>query len=236
MPKAFETWTVLEHRPIKKLTENLWKVVGTVPRMELKRQMVVARRSDGTLLIHGAIALNEASMAEIEAWGTPAFILVPNGWHRLDCVVYKQRYPSARVLCPAGSRKRVEQVIAVDGTYDDFPADDTVSLVAVDGIKQAEGVLRVVSEEGTTLVFNDLIFNLPHGRGLAGLIFRILGSTGGPKVTRIMRLFAVKDMRALKANLLQLAEEPGLCRIIPGHGRMIDEDPAMVLRGVAAAL
>src|SRR5205085_669793 len=111
----FDTWTVLPHGRIEKLAENLWRVEGGVPKLPLRRVLVVARLGDGRLLFHNAVALEEAAMREIEAWGTPAFLVVPNGWHRLDANVYKQRYPELRVLCPRGARLRVSRAVPVDG-------------------------------------------------------------------------------------------------------------------------
>jgi hypothetical protein len=236
MPKAFETWTVLGHEPIEELAENLWSVLGDLPSISLKRVMVVARMQDGRLLIHNAIALEEELMKTLEAWGAPAFIVVPNGWHRLDCAAYKERYPDARIVCPAGARKRVEQVVPVDLTYDEFQGDESVSLSHVPGMKDVEGVLTVRSAGGVTLVFNDLVFNVPHQSGVSGLIFRILGSTGGPKVTGLMRRFVIKDRKAVRERLADLAETPDLVRIIPGHGVRIEEDAAATLRRIAGAL
>ena len=51
MPKAFDDWQVHAHRPIEKLTENLWRVEGDVPGMPLKRVMTVGKRSDGTWFV-----------------------------------------------------------------------------------------------------------------------------------------------------------------------------------------
>ncbi len=236
MAKAHESWTVLEHGPIEKLAENLWTVDGSLPKMSLRRWMTIARMDDGRLLIHNAIALEEELMKEIEDFGKPAFLVVPNGWHRLDAAAFKKRYPEAAVLCPKGARKKVEQVVSADMTYDGFSGDDSVTLEHVAGLKEVEGVLSVRSPDGVTLVFNDLIFNLPHQSGFAGLFFRILGSTGGPKVTRIMRMFAVKDKKALRSGLTGLAGTADLVRIIPGHGERIEDDAAAVLRGIADRL
>ena len=72
MPRAFETWTVLPHQPIEKLTDNLWRVNGRLPKGETQRQMVLARMGDGRVVVHNAIALDAAEMAELEAWGTPS--------------------------------------------------------------------------------------------------------------------------------------------------------------------
>ena len=60
-------------------------------------------------------------------------LVVPNGFHRLDAKVMKDRYPALRVFCPAGGRKKVEQVVKVDGTYADAPKDDDVSAADLGG-------------------------------------------------------------------------------------------------------
>jgi len=237
MPKANEGWKVLRHGPIEKLEPNLWRVTGTVPGMALKRVMTLVRLEDGRVVIHSAIALDEPSMAEIEGWGRPAVLLVPNAYHRLDAPAYAARYPNLRVLCPRGGRTKIEKVVPVDGDYDDFEDDPAVALQHLDGVRKTEGVMIIRSTTGATLVFNDAVFNLPHGKGVAGFIFRyITGSTGGPKVTRLFRWLALKDKRAFKNHLVQLAETPDLTRIIVSHHRMITDHPGETLREVAQAL
>src|SRR5688500_15019070 len=106
-------WKVLPHGPIERLTENLWRVRGELGRIPIGRVMTLARRSDGTVVIHNAIALEELLMEEIESWGRPSFILVPNRFHRIDAPAFAARYPEARVLCPARATKKVAQVVRV---------------------------------------------------------------------------------------------------------------------------
>jgi len=233
MGTAYRTWTVLPHGPIEKLTENLWRVEGDLPNMPLKRVLTVARRTDGRLVLHNGIALDAEGMKQLEAWGEPAFLVVPNGYHRLDAKVFKDRYPRLTVVAPAGSRRAVEKVVAVDLTYDEYPGDDTVQLEHADGVKRAEGVMRVKSADGTTLVFNDLIFNLPHGKGLLGLVFRLIGSTGGPRVTGVGKLMVIRDKRATRAWLRKLADDPDVKRLIMSHGSPISHNACDVLRSVA---
>ena len=236
MAKKHETWTVLEHGPLEQLSDNLWRLEGSLPGMALRRVMTVARMVDGGLLVHNGICLAEPQLQELRDLGEPKVLVVPNGWHRLDALPYKERFPGARVLCPAGSRKVVEQVIQADGDYDDFQGDDRVSLEHLDGMKQKEGVLKVTDEEGAALVFNDAIFNQPHQKGVAGVIFRALGSTGGPTVSRLFKLMAISDRAAFRAHLERLADTPNLRWIIVSHHRVIAKDAAAVLREVAAGL
>lgn len=230
-------WVVYPHEPIEKLEENLWIVKGTLPGAPLMRTMTVARRSDGRLVLHSPNCLDEASMKEVEALGTPAFLLVPNGFHRLDAPRYKARYPDITVLCPAGSRKRVEAAVHVDGTYEDFPPDDDVKLEYIDGLARAEGAMRVRSRAGTTVVVCDAIFNMPHLGGFQGFVLRhVTGSSGGPRVSRLGRMLLVKDKKAFRAELERLASIPDLRRVVVAHKDPIEGDAAGVLRAVAATL
>ena len=98
MPKCHRSWTVLPHRPLEKLEANLWRVEGDLPNGGFKRVMTVARMRDGGLVIHNAICVGPGLMAELEAFGTPRVLVVPNGYHRLDALVWKQRYPQVRVI------------------------------------------------------------------------------------------------------------------------------------------
>ncbi len=233
MPKAFDTWQVFPHRPLEKLESNLWRVEGDLPNGNGNRVMTIAKMSDGGLMIHNGIALEEEQMREIEGFGTPALLVVPNGFHRLDAKVFKDRYPSLRVVCPAGARKKVEQVVKVDATYDDAPADDTVRLIHLDGTKRSEGVLEVKSNGKTTVVFNDAVNNLPKMGGVFGFL---LAPTGIPSVPRLARWMMIKEKAAFREHLEKLAATPNLARLIVSHGRVMTEKPGETLRTVASAL
>ena len=204
--------------------------------MALRRVMTVARLADGRLVVHNGIALEESAMEELEAHGDPALLVVPNGYHRLDAAAYKRRYPAIRVVCPKAARKKVEQVVPVDLTYDELPADEAVTLRHLAGTGDAEGVMIVRHGETATLVLNDAVFNMPHLPGVIGFVMRHLtASSGGPRVSRVARWLVIKDKPAFFANLAALADTPGLCRVIVSHHRTIDEHPAEVLRELARA-
>lgn len=238
MAKAYAHWKVLPHEPIEKLGERTWRVEGSLPGMALKRVMTIAKRSDGGLVIHNAIALEPSAMANVEGWGKPSLLVVPNKYHRLDARVFKDRYPEMEVVAPAGARKGVEEVVPVDRDYDDEAVRDAkVELHHLEGVAEAEGYMLIRDEDGTTLVFNDALFNCPHLPGASGWIMRaITDSTGGPRVSRLFRWLAMKDRAALRAHFESLADTPDLKRIIVSHHETIDTDPADTLRQVAARL
>ena len=237
MAKATQGWKVLPHRPIEKLDDRVWRIEGDLEGMPLKRVMTVARRGDGGLVIHNAMALEDGAMNEIETWGRPAVLVVPNGYHRLDAPAFHARYPKARVLCPAGARTKVEEVVPVAGTYEDLGADAAVSLETLDGTAAAEGAMVVRGSSGTTVVLNDVVFNMPHVPGFTGWVLRSLTqSTGGVRISRVARWLVVKDRRAVASHLERLAALPDLVRVIVSHHETIDRDPAGALRAVAATL
>lgn len=214
-------WTVLSHGPLERLADNLRWVQGSLPRMSLKRVMTIARLADGRLVIHNGIALGDIQMRQIEAWGTPAFLLVPNGMHRQDAAAYKARYPSLRVLAPSGSRAKVAEKVAVDGTFEEFPVDDTVRLERLDGVADAEGVMLVRSPDGTTVVLTDAMFNMDRKTDVLGfLITTLFGSAPGPRVSRLAKLLFVKDRAALRASFERLAAIPDLVRVIVAHEKV----------------
>src|SRR5712664_2568326 len=232
-------WTVLPHGPLEKLETNLWAVEGTIqmPAGELPRRMCIARLGDGRLLLMNGVPLREEAMSEVEAFGKPAFLLVPNGYHRLDIAAYKQRYPQLRVLAGEGSRKRVEEKVPVDGSWNDAPRDPDVSVESLGGTKVDEAVVSVRSGGRVSLCFfGDALMNIPHRPGLGGLCFRLLGVTGGPRVTAIARRFIVGDRGVFREHLLRLSGRPGLKRLVPCHGGLVGDDAPAVLRRAAEEL
>jgi hypothetical protein len=218
---SLDDWKVLEHGKIEKLTDRLWRVEGMIPGMSLRRVMTVAKRASGGLVIHSAIALDAGEMAELEAWGKPELLLIPSAYHRLDAPAYKKRYPGLRVFAPSGSRSKVEDVIGVDGSYDDVPQDEAVQVFTVPGTGERDGGMLVRGQDGVTVVLNDVVMNMDRRKDVIGFLFTtLLGSAPGPRVSRLSKLALVKDRGALKAELLRLAALPDLARLIVSHDKV----------------
>ena len=57
-----------------------------------------------------------------------------------------------------------------------------------------------------------------------------------PKLPIPVRLRVLRNRGALRAQLLRLAAMPGLVRIVPSHGAIVDQDPGGVLGEIAASL
>lgn len=230
MAVCHETWTVLPHEPLEKLSDRVWRVEGRLD--SVRRIMTVVRLDDGRLLLHNAIALEEPLMAEIDAWGEVAAILVPNAFHRMDSRIMQARYPKAKVYAPAAAAKAVTKATPVHGTFADVPQGGPVRVAHLAGVKDKEGVIEVEEAGGPTLVFNDLLMNIPPASFPMGYV---LGPTGRPAIPRMARWFFVSDKAALRADLdRMIARAPG--RAIPGHGRDLTDAVADHLREAAAML
>ncbi|MEO8842106.1 MAG: hypothetical protein ABI704_11080 [Kofleriaceae bacterium] len=228
-------WTVPPHGQIEQLETNLWRVEASLKSPPLERVMTIAKLSTGGLVLHSVVALDDAKMTELDSLGPVKYIVVPNGWHRLDAASYKARYPEARVLAPKASRKKIEKLVKVDGTLEEL-VDRDVKLGVVEGTRGLEALMTVTSGDRVSLVFTDVIFNMPHRTGLQGFVLKhLMDSSGGPKVTRIGRTFLIKDKPAFAAQLEQLAAQ-NVTRIVVAHNEVISVDPAGVLRGIAASM
>jgi hypothetical protein len=235
MPKAFDKWTVHPHPPIEKVRDDLWRVGAQLPGAPIPRTMVLVRLADGRVIIHNAIALDDAEMAEIEAWGKPSFLIVPNGSHRLDAKIFKDRYPSIRVLTAPGSKAKVEEVVKVDDTAGDF-GDAAVRYEVLAGTKDREGVV-VVDRGGTTLIFNDVLMNMRSLAGFGGFMMGLFGFTGPkPKVPFASRMVLVADKKKMRGHLERLAAIPGLTRIEVAHGAPVTDGASEALRSAASTL
>lgn len=228
-------WTVQPYQPIQTVEENLRTVDGEIriPGGIFLRKMTLVRFPDGQIAIHSAIPLDEADMHEIERWGEPAFCIIPNQRHRLDVPAFKQRYPKLKILCPMAVRRQAERVVKVDGGYELLPRELGWRTLALRG---DEAAFIIHSGDRSTLLFGDALFNLAHLPGAFGLVLRLIGSTGGPRVSPLTKLVAVANRRVLAAQFRELAALPDLVRLIPGHGRNINEQAASVLRDVAARI
>jgi len=238
MPKPFTEWTVLPHGRLSRIDDNLLSVVGDLPMPlgEFPRRMTVCRLKDSRLIIFSAIALDDREMVALEDFGIPTYLIVPNDIHRMDAKIWKDRYRQLTVIAPKGVRKKVDEVVHVDQVDTDF-GDTSVEFVTVPGTDDHEAALVITGESGSTLVVNDLIWNVGDLPGFGGFLFRMLGLTGQqPKIPGLVELRAIKDKVALQMQLEAWAHMPDLKRIIVSHGNIITRNPAQVLLRLAESL
>src|SRR5438552_2081469 len=240
MTQPHPSWKVRPHGELSEIDDGMLSVVGPIrmPIGSFPRRMTVIRLSDSRLVVWSAIALRETEMSKLEAFGRPAFLIVPNDHHRLDAKAWKDRYPELQVVAPIGSRAKVEKVVRVDTTAPDFGGGDAnVQFLTVAGTRDREAALVVRTRNGATLVLNDLVGNIRDASGIGGWLLGLAGFAGrSAQIPKVVKWNLVKDANALRAQLLKWADMQALKRILVSHGEPIDANPQQTLRSLAGSL
>jgi hypothetical protein len=234
MTAPFKEWTVLPHGKITRINERIVEVVGELkmPLLKLPRRMTVTRLKSGDLAIFSAIALREPDMAELEALGRPAFLIVPSERHRLDAPGYAKRYPGITVVAPRAGKEKIAEVVRVDTSTPDF-GDPSVRYVEI----AADSALEVDSDDGLTLIVNDLIGDIHGESGVGGWLLRVMGFAGeDAHVPGPVKLALGKHKSEVAQQFRRWAERDDLRRIVVSHGDTIMSDPRGILKTLAASL
>ena len=234
MTAPFKQWTVLPHGKLTRVNERIMTVVGDLkmPLMELPRRMTAIRTSAGDLVIFSAIALDEAGMAELEAFGKPAFLVVPSVRHRLDAPGFAQRYPDITVVAPRAGAGKIAEVVHVDTHAPDF-GDPSIRYVEI----AADSALEVTAADGLTVIVNDLIGDIHGEHGLGGWLLRTMGFAGDePQVPGPVKLLLGKHKSEVAGHFRRWAERETLRRVIVSHGESIEQAPREALRKLAGSL
>jgi len=236
MPKTPRPWIVTRHDPIEKLEDNLWAVQGDVPGIPFKRRMFIIKRSDGTLTFFGmAIPLEDELLAEIRAWGRPSILVVTHDQHMIDARAFAEKL-GLKVYGPKPCEAKMRARVELAGVLEDVPADPNVQIMAVAGAKTGEPAVIVRSDGGrrVSLLVSDVLQNNP--KDSLGLLPRLMGFGGGPKIVPVFKMMFLKDKGALKRQLAEWAELPGLARLVPCHGDGVTSGVAEALKAAAAAI
>lgn len=234
MTAPHKQWTVLPHGELTPVTDRILTVVGDLemPLMHLPRRMTVVRTRPGDLVIFSAIALSEPDMDKLQAFGRPAFLVVPSERHRLDGPSYAQRFPGITVVAPRAGAEKVGEVVRVDTSTPDF-GDPSVRYVEVAG----DSALEVDGDDGLTLIVNDLIGDIHGEGGLGGWLLRVMGFAGDdPHVPGPVKLTLGKHKAEVAQQFRRWAERNDLRRIMVSHGDSIEKEPREALRTLAASL
>jgi hypothetical protein len=237
MAKAPRPWIVTPHSAVEPIDDNLWSVTSAVPGFPkgsgMDRRMSIVRLGDRRLVFHNAVPLDDAALARVRALGTPAILIVPLHLHTFDAHAFREKlglavYTSKTVL------DRVRAILPVEGTLEELPADETLRCRPLAGTRFGEAAWVVRSGPRASLLLCDALHNSRPGRGFGGFMFKLMGFTGpAPNVPPLYKRRAVSDQAALRRALLELADTPGLARLVPSHGDVISADAAAVLRATA---
>jgi hypothetical protein len=231
---------VLPHGALEQLAPNVWIVEGSLSNMPLKRNMVVIRLPDGKLVLHSVVAIDEATVAKLEALGTPAVMIVPSEGHRLDTLRYKKRWPGIVVVSPKNAKAKVEEVVPVDATAEEYLPPLGIEILKPQGTKDGYELVYLVPIDGggKAMVINDVLGNGVAPKGLGQWAFSFLGAPGGGfGLPRIVRFFFVNDKAAYKAWLQgTLAKVPDVKVLTVSHGPPLTSGVSEAIAAAAARI
>jgi hypothetical protein len=238
MEKPKRPWTVGKHSELKQIDDNLWAIEDVLPPGILRR-MCIIRRGDGSLLFFHAVPVDDATLAEIRALGTPKYLVVGHHQHAVDTHAFQEKL-GLKTYGPAKLKSQLEKRFSLSGALEDIPSDTSMECIETPGSKHHE--VTVIVKSGlpgqgggsrVSILTSDALQNNPPEK--LNFFFKLLGFGGGPKVVPLFRLLFTSDKAALKQALIEWAAMPGLKRLVPFHGDIV-ENPAEAIRKAASTL
>jgi hypothetical protein len=224
---------------LKPVAAEVWIVDGPtirfgppLLRMPFPTRMTVVRVAGHGLFIHSPTQLVGPLRREIEALGSPRWIIAPNRIHYWWVPDWRAAFPHAAVyLAPRVKEQAGERITfaACDLDRDHgYPWDDEIATLPIAGSYMTE--VEFYHRASRTLILTDLIENFePDKLGFFLRWLTRLGHVQHPdgQTPRDLRLtFSKEDLR--KAVERMIAWNPE--RIIVAHGRMYQTRGAEELR------
>ncbi|HEU5094518.1 MAG TPA: DUF4336 domain-containing protein [Reyranella sp.] len=225
---------------LKPIAENVWIVDGPAIRfgmpfakMAFPTRMTVIRLGDA-LFVHSPTSLGPALQREVDALGSPRWIVAPNRIHYSWVPDWRQAYPDAAIyLAPRireQARGRIDFPAQELSAASGYPWDGVIATLPVRGRFMTE--VEFFHRPSRTLVLTDLIENFEPAR--LGLGARLLAWFGGVldpdgAMPRDMRFTFSRNKAELRAAVeTMIGWQPE--RIVLAHGRWYDKDAVAELR------
>ena len=198
--------------------------------LELGGRMTVVRLPDGGLWIHSPVRLEAGVRAAVEALGPVRFLVAPNVMHHVHLGDWAAAYPEARVVGPAGlRRKRPELRLEVELTDTPEPGWAAVlSQQLMRGMPKLDE-FAFLHRPSRTLLLTDLAF---HIRGspswLTRSYLRLCRTYGKLAPTPLLKSM-VKDRPALRASVDTVLGWD-FERVVVCHGEVLEHGGREALR------
>jgi hypothetical protein len=223
---------------LRKLTDDLFvlDVPFRMAGMDLGGRMTLIRLPDGGLWLHSPVKLDADKRQAVDALGPVRFLVAPNTMHHLSLGDWATAYPSAKVLAPAGLRKkRPDLRIDVElSDVMDVGQSPTLELLLAHGIPKLEEFV-FLHRPSRTLLLTDLAFNIHDSPSwLTRTYLKWSGAYGRLAPTMLLKSL-VKDKAALRAwrdRVLQWDFD----RVVVCHGQVRESGGREALREAFAWL
>lgn len=197
------------------------------------------RLPDGKLLLVSAPAhLSARELDDLASVGEVSALLANNGAHHLGVPALQKRFPNALCYATDSARARIakksSQELAMRPLAELLPKlGDKIQVLAADGCKVGDVIVRVQTDRGPLLYVGDFFANIQKlpWNPLFRLMFKLTSSGPGFKVFGIFFRFFVHDRAGLRDFLIREIESQPPSTLVPGHGEVVtrpDLGPTMV--------
>lgn len=207
---------------LRPFADDVW--IADMPQgfygLQFGARMTVVRLSDGSLLMHSPIVIDEAMKTEIDALGPVAHIVAPNIYHHVHAKPASAIYPEAKVhVAPGLEKKRRDlRADATLGATADPGWQGDLEPIPIDGYMLNETAF--VHRPSGTLICSDLLENFESSdHWYTRAFLKLNGVYGKAGVSKALR-FAFRDKRAGRTSIDRILEHP-FDRIALAHGTPI---------------
>jgi len=200
---------------------------------------VAVRLDDGTLLVISPPAgLSTRELDDLARVGEVSALLANNGAHYLGLASFCARFPKAVAYATDAARERIaqktKQSVPLQPLSQLLPRlPSKVEIIAADGCKVGDVLVRIQSERGPLLYVGDFFANIPKlpWNPLFRLMFKLTKSAPGFRVFGIFFKFFSSDRAALRDFLIRQLQVSSPAIMIPAHGDPVarpDLGPTMI--------
>jgi len=185
--------------------------------------MTIVRLADGSLFLHSPVKLDQGLRGQLGELGEVRAIVAPSRVHHLFVGDYMAAYPQAKsYAAPALPERRRD--IKFDAVLTDDAPDAWSGQLEQHVFKGAPVLNEVIffHMASRTVIFTDLIFNLPvSARKDAPVFFWLLDAPGKFGPHRFIRARAIRDRAAARQSVDRILQWD-FERVIVSHGEVVD--------------
>ena len=190
--------------------------------------MAVGLPNGKLMIVSPPTGMTEAQLRELNAVGEVVALVANNGGHHLGLGSARAAFPNAVTYATPSAAARIRQKGKNHGQLEPLEVltpllGDDVAVLAVDGCKVGDVVVRVRTEKGALLFASDFVSNMPKlpTNPVFRLVFWLTDSAPGFKVFRLFLKFFVKDKAAACAFLIRELETHAHTILVPSHGDVL---------------
>ena len=220
---------------LRNLAPNLWVVdqpdFGSGPARGIGTRMTVIKLPGGGVFLHSPIKIDDETKAALDAIGEVRAVVAPSRAHHLFVGDYVKAYPGAKLYGPPGlvgdiedfrARTGARRDLKLDAVLGDEPQPDWAGETDQHLFKGAPWLNEVVFFHRPTrsVIFTDLVFNVPADFKDAWLFYTIVGGRGRFGPHRIIR-FAIRDRKAARESVSRILQWD-FDRVIVTHGDVLE--------------